>query len=200
MSQNLQANVKNLVTLTTYGNAPEAELAKAALEERGVSAHLLGADMATTLWHLGAAMDGIHLQVEQAEVDSANDILQSVLKQSKDSQTGGTWKCSACDAVVDAGNEVCWSCGATAEEASEPIAAGKLDARALPTSSADEIANRAWRAAIYGLMFPPLLIYAFVLMFKTTRDELSPAGRKTFNKTLACLIVCICFWGIVFFG
>jgi len=200
MSHNLQRNVNDLVTLATYGNVPEADLAKAVLEERGISAQLSGDGMATTLWHLGAAMGGVQLQVDQADIDAANEILQSVIARPDESPTGEAWKCSACNSVVDAGFEVCWSCGALVEEASETMAAEDLSPNDVPTSSADQIVSRAWRTTIFGLMFPPILLYALALTFKITRDELSPAGRKKFDKTLACLIVFFGAWGLVFFG
>ena len=61
-----------LVTVTSFGNVVEAEIARNALEAAGVRAFLEGEATVGNMWHLGNALGGVKLQVADADVPAAS--------------------------------------------------------------------------------------------------------------------------------
>jgi DNA-binding response OmpR family regulator len=66
-----------LVTLATFSKTYEAELARNRLEAEGAAAHLSG-EASADLWNLGTYFDTVQLQVAEADLERAGDILDSV--------------------------------------------------------------------------------------------------------------------------
>ncbi|WP_414529567.1 hypothetical protein [Nodularia chucula] len=71
--------VNNFLTVATFTNAPEANLAKQRLEAEGISCLLLNESTVNVAWHLSVAVGWIKLQVAQENVDFAKSILVSEL-------------------------------------------------------------------------------------------------------------------------
>jgi hypothetical protein len=65
-----------LVTVATFHDAPEAELARERLELEGIRAFVLGGQAAGVMPYLAESM-GIRLQVEAEYADEAREILGS---------------------------------------------------------------------------------------------------------------------------
>jgi hypothetical protein len=65
-----------LVTVATFHDAPEAELARERLELEGIRAFVLDGQAAGVMPYLAGSM-GIRLQVEPEYVDQAREILGS---------------------------------------------------------------------------------------------------------------------------
>lgn len=196
----------DLVTVASYPNPQEASLAKDALLGEGIAAYITGAETVNTLWHVGSALGGVKLQVAQDDVQRAEEVLnQSVEKR----ESTPAWICPDCGSEVDAGFEVCWSCGFTRETGSASLEVSRQrDARSVvdstdpaeepadvSTAKGDEIARRAWRAAVIGIGFTPLLLYSAWLIVRAYRHELSPAAeRGTYGAIaiIAGMMICIC--------
>ena len=65
----------DLVTVATYPDVPEAELAKERLELEGVRAFVIDAQAAGVMPYLAGAMGGVRVQVEPKDVERAKEIL-----------------------------------------------------------------------------------------------------------------------------
>jgi hypothetical protein len=68
---------------------------------------------------------------------------------------------------------------------------------ALPPADSD--AQRAWRAAIFGLMFPPLAFYVLYLVVKLMHQELSPPATRRYYAALAISLVTLTIWWTIVF-
>ena len=136
-----------LVTLATFPAPPVAGMVKDLLAAEGVRAFL--ADEMTTVmfWHLGIALGWTKLQVAEADVARATEIL-------------GTYR----QTLVDLGGE------AFATEAmSCPVADDDLESTAAVPAVGDmddefvdpteDLASRALRSAVIGMGFGPIAIY-----------------------------------------
>src|SRR5262249_37160688 len=77
--QTLQAaqRVENLVTVATFGNAPEAHMVRSRLEAEGIHAFVMD-DLAATAWGFVNSMDGVQLQVPEKDVTRARDVLKTI--------------------------------------------------------------------------------------------------------------------------
>ncbi len=57
----------------------------------------------------------------------------------------------------------------------------------------DEIADRAFRAAVFGIIFCPMLFYGFFLALTSLRESLSPRGQikvaAAFVITLSMIVL-----------
>ena len=67
----------DLVTVATFPDVPEAELAKERLELEGIPAFVFGENTATILPYLNSGTGGIRLQVGADHADRAREILGS---------------------------------------------------------------------------------------------------------------------------
>lgn len=90
----------------------EAKAACNRLQEHGVEAYIEGAAGQTALSHIGPALSGVRLLVDQENAMLAKQILLD-----QDVADAGPWTCGTCFSEVDAGFEVCWKCGSLRSEA-----------------------------------------------------------------------------------
>jgi hypothetical protein len=195
---------EDLVTVASYGSPHEASIAKATLDAENIQAYLMGTEAVNTLWYIGTALGGVKLQVALRDADRATDVLGAI-KSTDKSKSIAPWKCPSCGAEVDEGFEVCWSCG-TSDDQQSPVAGSEHDGDlacpstsdpltderekidAATSSSADDTAKRAWRTAVFGIVFIPLLVYSVFLILKISRQELSPAGTRQYYGALAIIL------------
>src|SRR3954470_21472412 len=66
---------RNLVTLRSYWNLPDAELARGALEAAGIECFLFDDNMVRMNWFNANAIGGVKLRVDRQNIDEANSIL-----------------------------------------------------------------------------------------------------------------------------
>ena len=133
---------KDLVTIATFANPLEANLALQCLEGEGIKAFLMDEATETLAWHLTVAVGWIKLQVFEPDVEQALSILQDnnllpgqILAPVASSQRERT-------------------SGSEEEEEEER------------RSWADRIADSAFRAAVIGLVFLPLQLYSLWLLVR----------------------------------
>jgi Putative prokaryotic signal transducing protein len=207
---------EDLVMIAKYGDSQEASLARAMLESQGITGLVVGGEINSTLWHLGSTISGVELQVPASEAARANEILESFL-DTRQFQAKGEWNCPSCGEEVDAGFEMCWSCGATADEPSlepanflpplyeiterppddhEPVIP-KEDENPKQPLSADDQARRALKAATYGIMFLPFSFYALYLLLTLSTKELSKPAQKHYYQASFIALFMISFWMMV---
>lgn len=67
----------DLVTVATFPDLPEAELAKERLESEGIQAFVLHENTAGVMPFLTPGSGGIHVQVGNADAERAREILAS---------------------------------------------------------------------------------------------------------------------------
>ncbi|WP_066381280.1 MULTISPECIES: putative signal transducing protein [unclassified Anabaena] len=69
--------VNNFVTVATYSNYVDANLAKQLLESAGIKCYLANESTLNTAWHLTVAVGWLQLQVNQADLEQAKEVLVS---------------------------------------------------------------------------------------------------------------------------
>jgi hypothetical protein len=102
----------DLIPIASYPTSAEAELACGRLAAAGVPAKLDGAVVADMAWHIGSALGGVKVLVSSDDAEQAHAILQETDTEDETP----AWDCPVCGAEVDAGFQVCWSCGAAYPE------------------------------------------------------------------------------------
>jgi len=199
------------VTIRKYGSPQDAHLAKSVLTGDGIRACVADDVVTAWLWHVGTALGGAKLQVARRDAVRATEILRTIESHST-ATDGATWMCPQCGADVDGGFDACWSCetargevGSTAAiPGHSPDSVRRADSDeedaeevAMPPAEAD--ARRAWRAAIFGLLFPPLSLYSLYLLVKNMNRELSPPATRRFYAALAISLVTLSIWWTILF-
>ena len=64
-----------LVTLRSYRDPIDAELARSQLESAGIAAFLLDRHLASIQWLYSNAIGGVKLQVEESDLEAAREVL-----------------------------------------------------------------------------------------------------------------------------
>jgi hypothetical protein len=197
---------KDLVTVAKYGNLQEASLLKAVLEDHGIACYLAGAETSGMLWYIGTALGGVKLQVEEHDHEQAQKILSDLESQARSPHTE-PWLCPECGNSVDAGFEICWQCGYSLEPpAIEPLSLPSARHERLEAKDGDEaglleevpdldeMATRAFRAAVLGIALPPLLLYALFVAIELANEELSDRAMKKYYATMCILLFMLAAW------
>lgn len=209
-----QISIAKFVVVAKFFNEQEAHIAKANLAAGGVESMVEGANTNAMLSHVGSALGGVRLLVAEADKNRAQEILAAYEKQNargKSTQGHSTWFCGTCREVLDVSFETCWSCGNERSEVeqampsdlenhpelAEQIIATEDD----PTSRADELAQRAWRASLFSFAVLPFIFnfYSIGLIFQVCacESELSKSGtRKFYGAILANLLFGFMMWTI----
>ena len=197
-------DAEKLVAVASYGSAHEAGLAQSRLLDAGIPARLDGDVTGTTLWHVGTALGGIKVLVAETDRDRAQEVLASDAGDTVHPEIPA-WTCPACGEINEAGFGVCWSCGAEFEPATAgapgapPPSSGSHD-----QDAAEEHLQRAWRAAVLGLVIlPPLLsIYAAIQLnrYDRARREADLRRSRKSDVTSWLILASILFWTFLYFG
>lgn len=206
----------SLVGVALYQSYQEASMAQAALTAEAVESELVGGVTADTLAYYGTATGGVTLLVRQEDAARAGRILDEIGRRRDAEVALPPWRCPDCGELVEGGFDLCWSCGelkpdvhqdveaeiqSNPEGHATPVDPAELGGRWTETEmdrtapeSADAMLDRAWRAAVLGIAFFPLLPYAWLLAFRAS-DVPSQQTSWKFYGTLA--IVCgmgLCWW------
>ncbi|MHC4507992.1 MAG: putative signal transducing protein [Planctomycetota bacterium] len=163
-----------LVTIATFSALVEASMARDQLDAEGVRAVLADAETVGMAWHLTGAFGGIKLQVMAADADRAISILRA-------------------DDTTSSSDAESWQ-DATGEDFARESDRAYEDEYEYPTN---ELVDRAFRAALLGVLFLPLQFYSVWLLLRIRRDyePLSSADRRRILIT-----VILDAWMIVLFA
>lgn len=189
----------DLVTIATFPSPQEANIAKSALNAEGVEAFVQGEITTSMLSYYGSSVAGARLQVRKSDSSRATEFLSVIESREQPPESIGPWTCPNCQSEVDAGFAVCWSCGRDADDVSPPTQTDKRESEIpqdgheedQPTriESPDELANRAFRAAIWGIVFFPFWFYATYLIVMVSDKPLSPIGKRKFYASVAIFVL-----------
>ncbi len=178
-----------LVTIATFWNTVEANLARNRLEDGGLHAFLADEEATSMTWALTNALGGIKLQVYARESEDARAILEE----------RGAADLGAPGPAEDTSS---WR-----NEAERPLEQGGADAdvdEAEPeTTTRERDAERALRGAIFGLLFLPLQLYVFWLLLKVFVSDEPLRAAKRRRALIAALInlpivvvFCLVLWAM----
>jgi hypothetical protein len=109
---------EKFVTVASYTQPIEAQLAKGRLEDEGIKVFLTGDLTANTFSGLGGLGGQVQLQVPEADVKRAEEILAACAEEEaldedweeRVEEEAGVWTCSLCGTPVDDAVAVCPSC------------------------------------------------------------------------------------------
>jgi hypothetical protein len=170
------------VTIAVFDNPVQANLVKNQLADEGVQARLVDEHSVGMNWMLTNAIGGIKLVVRGSDYQDANKILDRWSAE-REGQVG---------APADGHDET-----EDAAEHDENEAQGRSEKRRNPraarthsrdkTSSREQDAQRALFAAVLGLLFCPLELYASWLLLGVwlSEERLDPAYRRKAWAALA---------------
>ena len=79
---------RNLITIRSFWNLLEAELAKGALEAAGIECFLFDDNMVRMDWFNANAIGGVKLRVDRGNVDDANRILDESIRDGESEMQG----------------------------------------------------------------------------------------------------------------
>ena len=146
-----------LVTIATFRTLIEASAVKDRLEAEGVRAVLADVAAVGMAWHLTSAFGGIKLQVMAVDAERATSLLGAENEASiGDAES---WPDTTGQGIDGEEDEAC-------EDEYE--------------SPSSELVDRAFRAALLGLLFLPLQFYSVWLLVHIPAggEPLSPADRR----------------------
>lgn len=157
-----------LVTLATFPAPATAGFIKSLLVAEGVRAFLADEIMMGMYWHLGNSMGWVKVQVAEADVTRANEILE------------------ACrETLADLGFEAFVMEAMTSIPSDESLESVPLTSTADEPDYAfvdptDELAVKALRSAVMGMAYVPLALYGawLVVQLMNSRSELSASAAR----------------------
>ena len=109
---------KELVTIASFGTVAEAHAARSLLDSHGILAFVANEETNTALFHVGTALGGVKLETASTDAEQAIEILEAAAAD--DAAQSSPWLCSPCNEEVEAGFDLCWSCGGQRDEVADP--------------------------------------------------------------------------------
>ena len=151
------------LTVATFDSPIDANLAKNRLEAAGIRAFLADEETVAMTWQFANAVGAIKLQVAARDFNRALDLLAE-----RSPGAGPPAEAAAGLAAEDPDVEQGLVAGTAEEDEPEPA-----------RSAREENAYRAWRGAVFGLLFWPLQLYVFWLLLKVyvSDEPLRPEHR-----------------------
>ena len=149
----------NLVTVAVPRTAAEAHFLKNQLEAVGIDVYLADEEAVAMAWHMTGGFGGVKLQVAATDAEDGRYFGPPALAR----YAGAT------------------AVGGTAAE--------DEDDEEEVLSEREQTANRAYRAAVFGLLFFPLEAYALWLFIRVARTRDSLAGKLRVNAKVGALIM-----------
>ena len=101
----------DLVTVSTFRTAPEAELAKTALDAEGIESFIADAETVTMDWLLGIAVGDVKIQVARSVAERARDILARRRNPDESGDPPGITTCLSCGTPFSDQADRCPKCG-----------------------------------------------------------------------------------------
>lgn len=183
----IAANSRELVTVATYWDPMEAQIARLRLVHEGIPAFLEKECTVQMVWHITNAIGGVRLVVPLSQSGEARRLLDQ-------KELFNDWRLSRCWELSIKGNAV------VTEE--EGLAAARDLEFKEPLAAREELAEKALRAAVLGLKWEIAFLFAcgHLLRFHLTSGKCRPAylakARWAWRITAimaACIVLFIIF-------
>jgi len=191
---------EKLVTIATFGNTVEANLAKNRLETAGIRAFLADADTVDMAWQLTGAVGGIKLQIPEGDEEVALSLLERPLDAVSRRANGSPRRKQRKVIILTAITKDVLRVPAEAAEEldgdDEEGALGEDDDEEAEPSEIDQAAERAWRGALLGILFFPIEFYVLGLLLYVLfgREKPSPALRWKVVAATGVNLLVLTFW------
>jgi hypothetical protein len=143
-----------LVTIATFDSPMQAHIARNSLVAAGIVAMISNESIAGNAWHLTGAVGGVQLHVRADDVEAALKILDE-----QESIEFGLTDTPNAEYTDDGDSE--FDQEYFEDDNDGDAAKGSSD---LSETEADRLARRAFRAALLGVLFPPLQLYSYWLL------------------------------------
>ena len=157
----------SLVTIATFNDATQAAIASQHLEQEGIKTFLMDAETVTMAWQLSSALGGVKLMVARENADLAEEILDRVRETVREEEAAARF----------------------AVQPGDPPAEPDLDDR--PPSERELDAERAFKAAVFGLLIWPIMFLAIWLILRVVDSSgpIPPRARRQFYIAVALVFV-----------
>ncbi len=168
--------MSELVTVGVFSTPEEAHLCKNRLQAEGIDAQLIDAETVGMAWYYGNALGGVKVQVRAEQVEEAQRVLECEEPVTAEDT-----------AVEDSPlSDECW------EE--DRLKASHVEEPTETESPADASADRAFRAAVFGMIaLPPLLhLYSLYLLVRLDFSEL-PLGPRAARRVRIAWVIDVVF-------
>jgi hypothetical protein len=164
------------VTVGVFSTPEEAHLCKNRLEAEGIDVQLMDAETVGMAWYFGNALGGIKVQVRAEQAEEARQVLE--LHEPVRAE----------DTVVEESplSDECWD--------EDRLTPGHAEEAADTESPGDNSADRAFRAAVFGMIaLPPLLhLYSVYLLVRLDFSEL-PLGPRAARRVRSAWVIDVVF-------
>jgi hypothetical protein len=147
-----------LITVATFHEPVAAALAKNFLESEGIPSVLFDEDTIATDWMLSGAIGGIKLQVAPLHLERA-EMLLTQIQSDRDEE--------------EADEPMTTQTAIATQEIAEELRAEREDKEPI-----NQLADRLFRTAIFGLILWPLQAYVLWLLVQLSQEE----GRVSPNR------------------
>jgi hypothetical protein len=200
-----------IVTLATFSDPLEAEHVKAQLEAEDIRVFQSGEETSNLFTGLGGAFAQVQLHVAEKDLKRAMCVLSRLdedededeeeearpAEESSEAITGAAPprpEEAASDAIQVGRREGLAEVKPPVWEAAEEAAAGEDEDETGTRWTAEDFAERAWRAAFFGMVTLPVILHIYsavlVLLMTEAPGELSASGtRKVFVAVVIDLLV-----------
>jgi hypothetical protein len=204
---------EKMVTLAVFGNPVEAELVRAELEAEGIRAHIIGTTSGDLFAGMGVGVSQLQLLVPEGDYERAAELFREESDVARESrrnreeeqetairepaaETGSTDIRPAVEGPVAADPlpATSPSAGEASDAADElPDEEGDEREERSLTLTADDIAVRAFRLALFGYIILPgvgqLCALWLILRLPFVDGELSPRGSRYAYAALALALL-----------
>jgi hypothetical protein len=169
---NEKGPMSELVTVGVFATPEEAHICKNRLETDGIDAQLVDAETVGMAWYYASALGGVKVQVRAEQMEEAQRVLE--LDEPVSSED--------IDVEETPLSDECW------EE--DRLKSSHVEEATETESPGDACADRAFRAAVFGMIaLPPLLhLYSLYLLVRLDFSELIVSPRATRRVRIAWVI------------
>ena len=165
-----------LVTVATFQDSVAAELARNFLEHEGIACVLIDDTTVATDWMLSAAIGGVKLQVAALDFERAELLLAQIDRERDDEDE--------------------------ADDEDDPTAIASLEiaedlrAEAEDRAPINQLADKVFRAAVFGLILWPLQLYVLYLLACIFAEE-GRISRGRRWKVWAAVVLNVPLMGVI---
>ena len=156
------------ITIATYDDAVEAALARNLLVNQGIEADIVDENVVALDWRLSGALGGIKLQVSPLHAERARRILEAIRFED------------------DADDSSVRTAIATPEDAA--LLRAEASAEEQDRRPVNQMADRLFRCAVFGLLFCPLQFYSLYLIACIFNEEDTVSADRRWKVWLSLLL------------